>query len=106
MVMPTITATPPQSPITRGKAPEARPASTRTGSAAAMERRFWPLSPPPAKGGTEARPTVSNPSSYLGRRAMAMAVGRRGGPVADINVTPMADVIIVLLIIFMSRCPC
>ena len=36
---------------------------------------------------------------------MAMSVGRRGGPVADINVTPMADVIIVLLIIFMVAVP-
>ena len=36
---------------------------------------------------------------------MAMSVGRRAGPVADINVTPMADVIIVLLIIFMVAVP-
>ena len=36
---------------------------------------------------------------------MPMAVGRRGGPFVDINVTPMADVIIVLLIIFMVVVP-
>ena len=37
---------------------------------------------------------------------MAMSVGRsRGGPIADINVTPMADVMIVLLIIFMVATP-
>jgi biopolymer transport protein TolR len=37
---------------------------------------------------------------------MAIAVGgRKGGPMADINVTPMADVIIVLLIIFMVITP-
>ena len=35
-----------------------------------------------------------------------MNVGRpRGGPIADINVTPMADVMIVLLIIFMVPTP-
>ena len=33
---------------------------------------------------------------------MAMAVGgKKGGAIADINVTPMADIMIVLLIIFM-----
>jgi biopolymer transport protein ExbD len=37
---------------------------------------------------------------------MAMAVGgKKSGPVADINVTPMADVMIVLLIIFMVITP-
>ena len=37
---------------------------------------------------------------------MAMAVGgQKGGPMADINVTPMADVMIVLLIIFMVITP-
>jgi biopolymer transport protein ExbD len=37
---------------------------------------------------------------------MAMSVGRRGsGAIADINVTPMADVMIVLLIIFMVATP-
>jgi biopolymer transport protein ExbD len=36
---------------------------------------------------------------------MTMAMGRRAGPVADINVTPMADVIVVLLIIFMITVP-
>jgi biopolymer transport protein ExbD len=30
-----------------------------------------------------------------------MAVGKRGGPAADINMTPMIDVLLVLLIIFM-----
>jgi len=35
-----------------------------------------------------------------------MAVGdKKGGPMADINVTPMADVMIVLLIIFMVITP-
>ena len=35
-----------------------------------------------------------------------MSVGRpRGGPIAEINVTPMADVMIVLLIIFMVATP-
>jgi len=37
---------------------------------------------------------------------MGMAVGgKKGGPVADINVTPMADIMIVLLIIFMVITP-
>ena len=37
---------------------------------------------------------------------MAMSVGRpAGGAIADINVTPMADVMIVLLIIFMVATP-
>jgi biopolymer transport protein ExbD len=37
---------------------------------------------------------------------MAMSVGTsRGGTIADINVTPMADVMIVLLIIFMVATP-
>lgn len=36
---------------------------------------------------------------------MAMEVGARGGPIARINVTPMADVMIVLLIIFMVTVP-
>jgi biopolymer transport protein TolR len=37
---------------------------------------------------------------------MAMSVGgSKGGPMADINVTPMADVMIVLLIIFMVITP-
>jgi biopolymer transport protein ExbD len=38
--------------------------------------------------------------------AMAMSVGRpRNGAIAEINVTPMADVMIVLLIIFMVTTP-
>ena len=37
---------------------------------------------------------------------MAISVGgEKGGPMADINVTPMADVMIVLLIIFMVITP-
>lgn len=37
---------------------------------------------------------------------MSMAVGeKKGGAIADINVTPMADVMIVLLIIFMVITP-
>lgn len=36
---------------------------------------------------------------------MGMAVGRRPGPMAEINVTPFADVIVVLLIIFMIAVP-
>ncbi len=37
---------------------------------------------------------------------MSMAVGgKAGGPMADINVTPMADIMIVLLIIFMVITP-
>lgn len=37
---------------------------------------------------------------------MSMAVGeKRGGAIADINVTPMADIMIVLLIIFMVITP-
>ena len=37
---------------------------------------------------------------------MAMDVGgNKGGPMADINVTPMADIMIVLLIIFMVITP-
>jgi biopolymer transport protein TolR len=37
---------------------------------------------------------------------MSMAVGgKRGGPMAEINVTPMADIMIVLLIIFMVITP-
>ena len=34
-----------------------------------------------------------------------MTAARRAGPVADINVTPMADIMIVLLIIFMVATP-
>jgi biopolymer transport protein TolR len=36
---------------------------------------------------------------------MAMAAPNRGGRIAEINVTPMADVMIVLLIIFMVTVP-
>jgi biopolymer transport protein TolR len=36
---------------------------------------------------------------------MAMAVGGKGGPAADINVTPLIDVLLVLLIIFMVITP-
>ena len=37
---------------------------------------------------------------------MSMAVGgSKGGPMANINVTPMADIMIVLLIIFMVITP-
>jgi biopolymer transport protein ExbD len=37
---------------------------------------------------------------------MALSIGRpRGGAIAEINVTPMADVMIVLLIIFMVAAP-
>ena len=37
---------------------------------------------------------------------MSMAVGgKKGGPMANINVTPMADIMIVLLIIFMVITP-
>jgi biopolymer transport protein TolR len=36
---------------------------------------------------------------------MSMSVGGKGGAIADINVTPMADIMIVLLIIFMVITP-
>ncbi|HZR29161.1 MAG TPA: biopolymer transporter ExbD [Terriglobales bacterium] len=36
---------------------------------------------------------------------MAMTVGGKGGPSADINVTPLIDVLLVLLIIFMVITP-
>lgn len=36
---------------------------------------------------------------------MAMSVGKKGGPVNDINVTPLIDVLLVLLIIFMIIVP-
>jgi biopolymer transport protein ExbD len=36
---------------------------------------------------------------------MAMAVGGRKGPTSDINVTPLVDVVLVLLIIFMVITP-
>src|SRR4249920_4122610 len=36
---------------------------------------------------------------------MAMNLGGKGGPKADINVTPMIDVLLVLLIIFMVITP-
>jgi biopolymer transport protein ExbD len=36
---------------------------------------------------------------------MAIAVGKRAGPLAEINVTPMADVVVVLLIILMIAVP-
>lgn len=36
---------------------------------------------------------------------MAMAVGSSGGPKADINMTPLIDVLLVLLIIFMIITP-
>jgi biopolymer transport protein TolR len=37
--------------------------------------------------------------------SMAVGGGGKGGPMADINVTPMADIMIVLLIIFMVITP-
>ena len=36
---------------------------------------------------------------------MAMAVGSSGGPKGDINMTPMIDILLVLLIIFMAISP-
>jgi biopolymer transport protein TolR len=36
---------------------------------------------------------------------MSMAVGSQGGPKADINMTPMIDVLLVLIIIFMVITP-
>jgi len=36
---------------------------------------------------------------------MAMATGKSGGPTSDINVTPLIDVLLVLLIIFMVVTP-
>jgi len=36
---------------------------------------------------------------------MSMAVGGSGGPKADINMTPMIDVLLVLIIIFMVITP-
>jgi len=36
---------------------------------------------------------------------MAMAVGAQGGPKSDINMTPMIDVLLVLIIIFMVITP-
>ena len=36
---------------------------------------------------------------------MAMAVGKKGGAVSDINVTPLIDVLLVLIIIFMVITP-
>lgn len=36
---------------------------------------------------------------------MAMAVGKKGGPMYDMNVTPLIDVLLVLLIIFMIIVP-
>src|SRR5579859_3342858 len=36
---------------------------------------------------------------------MAMAIGGKGGPTASINVTPLIDVLLVLLIIFMVITP-
>src|ERR1700744_1670669 len=36
---------------------------------------------------------------------MAMAVGSAGGPKGDINMTPMIDILLVLLIIFMAITP-
>ena len=36
---------------------------------------------------------------------MAMAIGGKGGPTANINVTPLIDVLLVLLIIFMVITP-
>jgi len=36
---------------------------------------------------------------------MAMAMGGKGGPAADINMTPMIDVLLVLIIIFMVITP-
>ena len=42
----------------------------------------------------------------IGRIAMAMSVGSQGGgAIAEINVTPMVDVMLVLLIIFMVSAP-
>ncbi|MGG6895245.1 MULTISPECIES: protein TolR [Rhizobium] len=40
-----------------------------------------------------------------GRRRGGRRGGGRGGPIADINVTPLVDVMLVLLIIFMVAAP-
>jgi biopolymer transport protein ExbD len=48
----------------------------------------------------------ADPSDRPREVAMALSVGgRRAGPLAEINVTPMADIMIVLLIIFMVAIP-
>jgi biopolymer transport protein ExbD len=36
---------------------------------------------------------------------MAFSTGNKKGPISDINVTPMVDVMLVLLIIFMVTAP-
>jgi len=36
---------------------------------------------------------------------MGMSVGAKGGPKSDINMTPMIDVLLVLIIIFMVITP-
>jgi len=36
---------------------------------------------------------------------MGMSVGTKGGPKSDINMTPMIDVLLVLIIIFMVSTP-
>ena len=51
------------------------------------------------------QPAARAPAPSNGSNLMAMAMGGSGGPSADINVTPLIDVLLVLLIIFMVITP-
>src|SRR5574341_1431796 len=49
--------------------------------------------------------SASSPISRPGADLMAMATAKKKGPTSDINVTPLIDVMLVLLIIFMVVTP-
>src|SRR6185369_13075866 len=51
-------------------------------------------------------PRLDNKARFLKEHFhMGMAVGAQGGPKSDINMTPMIDVLLVLIIIFMVITP-
>jgi biopolymer transport protein TolR len=55
--------------------------------------------------GEQQRGCASQRSGSQEDKTMAMAVGGKGGSMADINVTPLIDVLLVLIIIFMVITP-
>jgi len=54
---------------------------------------------------TNAHPALPGGTGSYKEISMAMDVGGKGGPSANINVTPLIDVLLVLLIIFMVITP-
>jgi len=56
--------------------------------------------------GTSKPGTAGAPAPGPRRRPMGMDVGAKSGVRSDINITPLVDVVLVLLIIFMVITPC